>query len=247
MSSVGSPILGVKRSLFRIHDPMREEADEAFRKIRGSVLARDKFICRFCRMSTQPAPDRPGGYFTVHHINDDHHDSRMENLATACPFCHQVFHAGMAARGNEPGIAIWLPQIGQFELNRYCHVLFAFMEMAEDKDLKIKDLDVLVQKAETIYHALQDAKADLKRIFGEQAPDLKKLAGCIAKLPEGLYAAREKALGGVRILPIRDAYRTEIRFWAERHRKNLPLSTWETLLKNALDRMIRGGNEKGVG
>ncbi|WP_150113898.1 type IVB secretion system protein IcmJDotN [Leptospirillum ferriphilum] len=227
MPDSGVPfVIGVKRSLFRLHDPFREEADEAFRRIRQSALARDHFTCQFCGMQTSRSEKRPSGYFEVHHLNNDHRENRLENLATVCPFCHQVFHAGMAARGPEPGVAIFFPWLDQWKLNRLCHVLFVLMEIAPDPSHKTE--------AERVYHLLQDAATDLKGFFGEDAKKLSSFSKAIAELPENLYDKRAEALSSVRILPIRDVFEDAVRYWAERMNASIPVGSWSQILKNAL-------------
>lgn len=224
ISDLESPVLGVKRTLFRMHDPAREEADEAFRTIRKSVLARDKNTCRFCRMATAPSEARPSGYFQVHHLDNNHKNNTMGNLATVCPFCHQVFHAGMAGHGKEPGLAIFLPELGQWELNRLCHVIFAVLSS------KSEDLSEEKTKAERLYHELQERNKTLKDVFGPEAASLASLAKAIARLPEALYVKRDIALADVRILPIRGAFIPETEYWSELLLKKIPVRLWDGIL-----------------
>lgn len=234
---MGSEIqtLGVKKSLFRLHDPLREEADEAFRKVRTSVLERDRYTCRFCGMNTAGDQSRPSGYFQVHHADNDHHNNKMENLVTVCPFCHQVFHAGMAGHGNEPGKAILLPEIDQWTLNRLSHILFVFMELAKSD----QTLSEQGKKATLLYQHLQDRSYNLTETFGKEAEKLSVLAKVIARLPDDLYNARSKALRDVRILPIRETFANEIVFWSARFSRTIPVKTWEGIMKSAMEKVAK--------
>lgn len=238
IQSLPSPVLGVKRSLFRLHDPFREEADEGFRKIRGSVLARDKFTCRFCGISTVSSESRPSGYFQVHHLDNDHHNNSIGNLATVCPFCHQVFHAGMAGHGNEPGLLILLPEMGQWDLNRLCHILFVVLVSPPPDETLQKDCLAL-------YRELQDRNENVRKVFGEEAKSLSSLAKAIARLPEDLYERRAKAVGDLRILPIRDAFDTETKYWAENLIKVLPIRSWGGLASRTLAMIDRKKQAEG--
>lgn len=232
MSSALSPVLGVKKSLFRLHDPFREEADENFRKIRLSALARDRFVCQFCKIPTTPSEGSPSGYFHVHHRDNNHRNNVIGNLVTACPFCHQVFHAGMAAHGAEPGHLILLSEMGQWELNRLCHIVFAAM-IAGESSSDPADKEI-AKGALALYRELQDRSFNVKKTFGEDTAKLSSLAKGIARLPEELYDKRERAVGSLRILPIRDAFERETAYWSANLIKVLPLRSWGGLASRTL-------------
>lgn len=138
--------IGVKRKRSRRNDKNVAKANDEFSRMRESTLKRDNYTCQGCGISTIPnnkknkitkkdqtnEKNRPSGFFEIHHINDDHHDNRAENLITLCPFCHSVFTCGR--RGEQfSGSLVWLPELSQAQLNRIAHISFAAAKIYDFK------------------------------------------------------------------------------------------------------------------
>jgi intracellular multiplication protein IcmJ len=79
-------VLGVKRKSWRGSDE-RMEADPAFKDAKQNVLRRDDHRCRFCGLNLPK-------HLEAHHLNDDHSSHALENLVTACAWCHGCHHIG---------------------------------------------------------------------------------------------------------------------------------------------------------
>lgn len=232
----------VKTSTWRCHDPEREAADAEFQAIRLAVVKRDMFRCHFCSFQSAPgtAPRAaagairkprvlaPSGYLEVHHLDDDHGNNSPENLITACPYCHQVFHAGNAGHDSRVRL-IWLPWLDQTDLNLLVHALFAAIDMNSK----------YAKEAQRLYSLISGFAGRLTQRFGEGLADPASLGSVLMTIhresPE-IYAEREKALWGVRLLPEIDAFERQRRHWAEHVWSNIPPDTWKQIYQSCLKR-----------
>jgi intracellular multiplication protein IcmJ len=209
-----------------MHDPLAEDADEAFCKLRSDVFNRDGGICQGCQTQTRmPAQTIGGtlrgmGRFEVHHIDDDHHNNRIDNLILLCPFCHNVFHCGNAGH-RAAGVLIDAPWITQADLNALTHVLFRLMvppsasasaprraggSLSASPALSEQEVDKLksiAQEAERRYRALESLREGVDRRFGHGMSDPANFARALMQLHKedpARYADRARFLGGVRLL-----------------------------------------------
>lgn len=61
--------------------------------LRHLVLERDGYRCQFCHIAIKEV-------LTVHHVNQNHEDNRLENLKTLCFNCHFMLHSHPEALGK---------------------------------------------------------------------------------------------------------------------------------------------------
>ncbi len=54
-------------------------------KMRKLALKRDNYTCQTCGLRSRKK-------MTVHHLNENHEDNRLENLLTLCRPCHDIVH-----------------------------------------------------------------------------------------------------------------------------------------------------------
>lgn len=230
-------IPSVKLSMWRKDDPDHDKSDDAFAIIKPKVYTRDRMICQGCGMKTLPSDVLPSGHFDVHHIDDDHDNNNMDNLALICPYCHDVFHIGNAgARGA--GSAIWLPQISQADLNLSMHILTILMIRGENADKELKaieagptpgnaevmrllaqDRDVGAKCADN-YKSIKDSayRDEIEKRLAPGMSDLRQLGEALSWMGHrnrDTYNQRKKFLYGVRIVPDFDHYRDKIKHFAE--------------------------------
>lgn len=212
----------VKRSTFRVHDPDREEADEGYRRVRLSVLQRDRFTCRFCGFVTMPERQRgaggrasqvdpssyaASGFLEVHHLNDDHTDNRPDNLVTSCPFCHQVFHCGNAGHRDAANV-IFFPWLSQAEVNILANA--AACAIAND--------GMYVHAGRTFFAWLRSTESMVVEHFGESFTSAANLGSVLMTLSHeapDLYERRGVVLRGIRLLPKPDAFDRHVKHWRE--------------------------------
>lgn len=224
-------IPSVKRSTWRCHDENSELADEEYRAIRMSVLKRDRFSCVFCGFISKPnrhAEDstlEASGYLEVHHIDDDHTNNKKENLLTACPFCHQVFHCGNAGY-REAATAIYLPEVSQADLNLFANLLtISILRGGEYRDAAIAMQVLLLSNTDLA-----------QRLYGEGICDCKTLGAVLMGLHQRsprAYKDRAKLLYGIRLYPNASAYPKAIKYWSDEawlpeSQFNGVLSNWQT-------------------
>jgi intracellular multiplication protein IcmJ len=221
--------IGVKRGTYRIHDPDADAANAAYVTARHDALQRDRWTCRHCDFASAPAKSaKPGsyeesGFLEIHHLDNNHANNESSNLATVCPFCHEVHHAGNAGHA-ERATLIWLPEMRHEDLHRLCHALFAAMKL-ENK---------WAEDSSAIYGLLAARESKVP----EPLRGLKTLGNALARLDDAHYARRCEALGGLRLLPRKSSFDRHIAFWAEKAWASIP--DWDQLL-SAVDQTALAG------
>lgn len=152
--------------------------------LKGAVLRRDDFTCRYCGFRTQkyqevnytgPVQNKAGG---------------EDSYATACTFCHQCFHVDRIDR-MQSGAIIWLPEIGQAALHHICRAIYvARISQGPMADAARDAMEVLLAR-----------KAEAKNRLGTDSPKI--LATVLQDFMEaGEYKLRAAKLKGFRILPL---------------------------------------------
>lgn len=192
---------GVKRTTYRAGDPAADEADQAFRAIRPTVLERDDKRCRYCGF-------RAERYQEVHHLNGDHGDNRPDNLICACAFCHGANHVGFQGVGRRavlvalPYPLVSMPQF--FDLQRQ---LFLALEMRVSRDEEHTAADML--------GAFDEAgRARCVRLLGHDDPGF--LGDFLQELAPEAYATVQQRLVAlnVHLLYRPEAFGDQLREWS---------------------------------
>ena len=184
-------VLSVKAEKWRAEDPDSYEKDEAFQAVRPRVLKEDDFTCRACGF-------RADKWQEVHHINDDHSDNSITNLATLCSFCHMTQHIGLAGK-NKEALLVWLPEISQPSLH---HIVRAIL-VAEYEGNKPGADKITAAAAKALKDKLLSRESDAKKIIGTSNPEV--LGDILWRMANEsgnrLYPRREMMLNGIRLLP----------------------------------------------
>ncbi len=200
--------IGIKKGIARIHDPDAEAKNMEYVSARAEVLRRDKWTCQGCgfvskgNLKKEPNTLEFSGFLEVHHLDNNHGNNSAGNLATVCPFCHEIFHAGIAGRLDRC-IPIVLPEFSHAVLNRWCHVLFSVIERAQNSS------DVVYAKR--LYKELEDRNQLLPVSLQSQ----ESLGNALAALSMDEYKQRERYLAGIRLLPRRDAFSRYVQYYNE--------------------------------
>lgn len=196
MKKLEKILLSVKANKWRMDDLDVKEADEEFKEARLAALKRDEYTCRFCGF-------RAMKYQEVHHLNDDHSDNRVENLITACSFCHMCAHIGLAGKNQEAKL-IWLPEIEQAELNNLMRVLYYSLHWVK------KTTAITTRQHTTLISSIRDTTNSLQASFSNReeacirilgTSDPLELGNAMQYMPDEIYAQRGETLKGIRLLP----------------------------------------------
>ena len=211
-------ILSATRASWQIpaHHGTEQDAAASMKEARPKVLARDDYTCKFCGFKAQKWQE-------VHHIDDDHTNMSLSNLETACAFCHQCFHLGLAG-STAGGMLIWLPEMTQVELNHLSRALFVAM-----RDDKSK----VYAAASGLYMSLESRGVFMEQHFAAGASDPGILGQAFLKMKPDIYEKREGFLKNIRLLPQRSRFEAQVKYWSEIVFRDLPPETWERLIQDA--------------
>lgn len=203
-------VLSVKRSQFRVDDVMTDVKDKVFAAVRPKILERDRHACVYCRWQALK-------YQEVHHLDDDHGNNDEANLVTTCALCHLCNHIGFAgAKGA--AVLIYLDpelQLTQVELNVLVRILW-LAEGGNDVELRATASGLLMR--------LMAGTAAAKQQLGSADPAV--LGSFLLGLDDDQYAGRKERLKGVYLLPVREAFKSQLSFWKAETMKSLPASSW---------------------
>lgn len=210
-------MLSATRASWQIpaHHGTEQDGAEAMKSARPKVLERDKHTCRFCGFKAQKWQE-------VHHINDDHTNLTLSNLATACAFCHQCFHLGLAG-STAGGSLIWLPEMSQIELNHLCRALFVAM---------MDDKGKVYAAASGLYMSLESRGVFMEQHFAAGASDPGVMGQAFLKMKPEAYLKRADFLKNIRLLPHRSRFEPQVKYWAEVVFRDLPPETWDRLIQD---------------
>jgi intracellular multiplication protein IcmJ len=195
-------VLSVKAANWRMDDRDSESADAEFKHQRLKALERDDRTCRFCGF-------RAPKYQEIHHFNDDHHDNRVENLITACPFCHAVQHIGLAGKSKKAVLA-WIPEIPQDRLHHVMRSIYLVCHWAQgvekDRRLRVEVVRAAAEQAQAAKSLeskllARTAEAE-KRFVTSDALELGDILHQMANNSPALYERRADFLQGLRLLPL---------------------------------------------
>lgn len=210
--------LSVKRRLWRGNDDAFESSDAAYAEIRPQVLRRDNFTCSYCGYRAQATE--------VHHVDDDHSNNAMPNLAVACPLCHAVNHIGQIAK-RRGGVLVYLPEISQINLNHLLRTIFIQ-----------GDTDAGKQPAKRLLAYLLRRKAVCEQYLGTSSP--LDLAEALLRLHPDDYVKRQRVLSPIRIVFNPSAFLTHTRTWADTVYKAYPFGIWNDVARKAEERIASG-------
>lgn len=173
--------LGIVRSSGNAQ--IAERTAQQLPEIRQKILARDDHTCRFCGFQSQK-------YQEVQALNGNPDDLRLENLASACIYCHQCFDLEKTSQMNS-GVLVWMPEVTQAELNHIARAIYvARISQGTQADAARSALETVMARRE-------DAKARL-------ATDDPYFLGSVMRdfLGPKHYATRNEKLDGVRLFPL---------------------------------------------
>ncbi|HAU29964.1 MAG TPA: type IV secretion protein DotN [Rhodospirillaceae bacterium] len=157
--------------------------DASSPELRARVLERDGNTCQFCGFTSKK-------YQNLVFRNGNALDTRMENLATACIFCHQCFFLETVA-GMRSGVLVWLPEMDAAALHHVCRAIYiARISQGPVADAARIALDALISRRD-----------EARKRLGTDDPAI--LAGVLQDFLEDKdYAMRSRKLDGIRLLPL---------------------------------------------
>lgn len=213
-------ILSATRASWQIpaHHGTEQDGAPAMKEVRQKVLARDDYTCHFCKFKAQKWQE-------IHHLDDDHTNMSMGNLASACAFCHQCFHLGLAG-STAGGQLIWLPEMSQVELNHLSRALFVAM-----RDDKSK----VYAAASGLYMSLESRGVFMEQHFAAGASDPGILGQAFLKMKAEMYQNRAEFLRNIRLLPQRSRFEAQVKYWSEVVFRDLTPESWERLIQDGAE------------
>lgn len=152
-------------------------------EVRHKILSRDENTCQFCGFQSKK-------YQEIHFIDGDDTNHQLDNLATACIYCHQCFDLEKVAQMRS-GVLVWLPEIEQTDLHHIARAIYvARISQGSMAETAKKALEILMGRRE-------EAKARL------QTDDPYVLSMVMRDfLGPRQYAMREKKLEGIKLFPL---------------------------------------------
>lgn len=186
------PVLSVKRKQWRMEQSEKErnDASPAFRQVREKVLERDGHRCFFCGFSSPVHQE-------VHPLDGDHANHGQDNLITVCSIDYLCLHLGMAALKGSIFLAV-VPELTQAEITNLMRLYHCAMAEGDE--------DVRARLA-GLYAIFESRSVDVfKRVFEADFSNGQEIAVALSRLDDAAFAARDRALEGIRVIPTESAF-----------------------------------------
>jgi len=147
------------------------------------IFNRDKDSCRFCGFTSKK-------YQQIVFINGNTTDTRLDNLATACMFCHQCSDLEKVA-SMRSGALIWLPEVSQAQVHHIARAIYvARISQGSMAETAKATLDQMMKRRE---EAKKRLETDDPFVLGLVMRDF---------LGPKHYDMRKKKLEGIRLFPL---------------------------------------------
>jgi len=152
-------------------------------EIRARVFERDEHTCQCCGFQSRK-------YQEILFKNGVITDQRLDNMMTACIFCHQCFNLDQV-HSMRSGVLVWLPEIDQPTLHHIARAIFvARISQGPVANAARQALDVLLMRRDEARRRLQ---TDDPFILANVMRDY---------LTDRHYDMRKAKLDGVRLFPL---------------------------------------------
>jgi intracellular multiplication protein IcmJ len=174
------------------------KSDVHFSNFEKKVFERDNHTCVYCGFQAKI-------YQEVINLDGNFRNNKISNMATACVYCAQCFFLeSIGVGGFGGGIIIYLPEFSQAELSSMCHVLFC----------AISNNSGFKNTAQNIYlnFKLRSGMVDAK--FGDGSSDPANFGHLLIDAQHVGEEKLSKMKEGLRLLPSRARFRTQIEAWA---------------------------------
>lgn len=208
-------VLSVSNHNYVSYDEDYVAKDTEFRKMKEECLKRDSMVCRFCKFKSQPSRHK---FTEVFHLDGNHKNNSLDNLATTCSLCHSCFHIDrVGTEGIPNGVLIFAPEFDQAQINHIVRTYFYAESYKESikstgKDMAQSDAKIheitqgLLEACSGLYTALKGRATLCDELIGTSNP--KALGSVLENLLNGgpeeqaIYEDRENRLFGVRLLTL---------------------------------------------
>lgn len=174
--------------------------DERFKPFQKRIWMRDHYTCQFCGFQSAL-------YMEVVNLDGNYFHNNMDNMVTACPLCTQCQFLEMANQTDYGGgTMVYLPEMGQAELNALCHVLFCATVGATD----------YMQAAQDIYNNLRLRAQVVEDQLGKGLSSPKMFAQMVIDTPlENRDAVVAHLQRGIRCLPSKNKFTKQVEAWTD--------------------------------
>jgi intracellular multiplication protein IcmJ len=174
---------------------LKRKQDPAFKAFSEKVFQRDNNTCQFC-----------GFYLTAYqeviNLDQDYTHNKFSNLVTACGFCAQCFFLQTVGTENYGGGSlVYLPELDQAHLNRFCHILF--IEINAGSEFK--------ENAQDAYRSFKLRSEVIEKEFGDGMSEPSVFGKILIELDSG--EINTTLFEPIRLLPSRAGFQGQIEKW----------------------------------
>lgn len=212
------PVLSVKRKQWRMEhsEHERNDADPLFKQNRKRAFERDGYRCWFCGFASTAHQE-------AHHLDGDHTNNHIDNLATVCNIDHLCFHLGYAATSGSIFLAA-IPELTQPEITNMMRIYHCLMTSGNEE---------VQGRLKGLYAIFESRSIDIfKRVFEADFSKAHEIAIGISKLDDAPFAVRNRTLEGLRVIPTQNAFKEGqlSDFLTRTHSQYFDMSQWPVLL-----------------
>lgn len=176
----------------------RRRADKAFLPIATRVFERDNYTCQYCSFQAREFQE-------VVNLDGNYTHNKLSNLITSCCFCTQcLFLESVGVDEMGGGQLVYLPEMGQADLNSFCHVLFCAMGNGTGYQ----------ETAQAIYRSLKFRSQLIENKFGSGTSNPPTFGQLILEYTAQHPDKAVDILKDMRLLPSYTKFKVQLDAWA---------------------------------
>lgn len=152
-------------------------------EIRQKILTRDEQTCQICGFRSKKYQD-------IHFVDGDSTNLQMNNMVTACIFCHQCFNLDKV-NDMRSGVLVWLPEISQPDLHHIARAIYVSrISQGSMAETAKKALDIIMGRREEAKARIHTDDPNILSIVMQDFLGPRK------------YVEAQKKLDGIRLFPL---------------------------------------------
>lgn len=184
---------------------VRRKQDKAFQPIQHRVLDRDAYTCQYCGFQAREFQE-------IVNVDGNYNNNKIGNMITACCFCAQCLFlqaVGLDEMGG--GQLVYLPEMGQADLNSFCHVLFCAMGNSTGYN----------ESAQMIYRSLKFRSQIIENKLGTGMSNPSVVGQIMIEYQARNPDKKIELLKDMRLLPSNTKFKIQLEAWAKAALKEL--------------------------
>lgn len=175
-----------------------EYSIKGFAVFAEKLISQRKYTCECCGFKSERymrLVSKSGAYSVL----------KPELFMVSCPFCFMVRRL---ERAKDKAVLIYMPELTQQQINMITHAIWHF---SSSKSLNSTQFHYSNDTYNNFYKRIEPVDIAL----GDKAHLPENFAFALKSISDSEYLLRESVFSGIRLLPVRKGFTSEIEYWSK--------------------------------